>query len=105
MLSMGIVWYERKRDQKFLQERREVFDEYVRTQQETFSSLDIIQALEYIMRYLALQVSQVVIALLHFLARKVEYYLRKVRRRISAAAKPQEEPSSFVRAMKEKIEE
>lgn len=100
-LFLGMVWFERKRDRKFFQSERESFDRFVREQQEVFSSLDIIQALEYIMRYLALQISHVVVALLHFAAKRTERVLRKARKRINAAKPPQEEPSHFVKTMKE----
>ena len=100
-LFLGMVWFERKRDRKFFQNERESFDRFVREQQEVFSSLDIIQALEYIMRYLALQISHVVVALLHFAAKRIERVLRKARKRINAAKPPQEEPSHFVKTMKE----
>jgi len=100
-LFLGMVWFERKRDQKFFQEEREKFDTFIREQEEIFSALDIIQALEYIMRYLALQITHGVVALLHFMARRSERFLRKARRRIHAAKPPQEEPSHFVKSMKE----
>ncbi len=100
-LFLGMVWFERKRDQKFFQEEREKFDAFVREQKDIFSALDIIQALEYIMRYLALQITHVVVALLHFMARRSERFLRKARRRINAAKPAQEEPSHFVKSMKE----
>ncbi|MBL1434530.1 hypothetical protein COB87_003130 [Candidatus Wolfebacteria bacterium] len=104
-LFVGMVWFERKRDQKFLEKRRAQFDMFMREQEEIFSSLDIIQALEYIMRYLALQISHGVIAFLHFMARRSELFLRKARRKINAAKPPQEEPSHFVKAMREAKEE
>jgi len=100
-LFMGVVWFERKRDQKFFEEARERFDIFIREQKEIFSALDIIQALEYIMRYLALQITHGVVALLHFMARRSERFLRKARRRIDAAKPPQEEPSHFVKSMRE----
>lgn len=103
-LFVGVVWFERKRDKKFFEEYRVRLDRFVKEQQDALSSLDIIQALEYIMRYLAVWVSHVVIAVLHFLARKSERMLRKARRKLHAA-RPQEEPSHFVKAMKEARED
>lgn len=100
MLFVGVVWYERKRDKKFFEHTRSAFDRYVQKQLDELASLDIIQALEYIIRYIALTVTHVVVAVLHFTARRVERVLRKARRRLDAA-KPQEEPSHFVKAMKE----
>jgi|AntRauTorckE6833_2_1112554.scaffolds.fasta_scaffold52320_2 uncharacterized membrane protein len=101
-LFVGTVWFERKRNKKFFETERAQFDAFMREQEEIFSSLDIIQALEYIMRYLALQITHVVVAMLHFVARRSERFLRKARRRIDAA-KPQhqDEPSHFVKTMKE----
>ncbi|XKT75462.1 MAG: hypothetical protein ACJKSS_01600 [Patescibacteria group bacterium UBA2103] len=99
-LFMGVVWFERKRNKKFFEEVRAKFDVFVQDQQDALSSLDIIQALEYIMRYLAHQVSHVTVALLHFAARRSERMLRKARKRL-ADAKPVEEPSHFVKSMKE----
>lgn len=96
-----MVWFERKRDKKFFEAQRKSFDGFIQEQKEVFSSLDIIQALEYIMRYLALQISHGVLAILHFAAKRVERVLRKARKRITAAKPPQEEPSHFVKKMKE----
>ena len=100
MAFVAVVWLERKRDQKFFVVQRERFDAFVQKQYEEIKSLDIIEALEYIVRYIALQVSHVVVAVLHFIARRVERVLRKARRRLHQA-KPSEEPSHFVKAMRE----
>lgn len=100
MAFVAIVWLERKRDKKFLAVPRERFDAFVQRQYEEVKSLDIIEALEYIVRYIALQVSHVVVAVLHFIARRVERVLRRARKRLHQA-KPAEEPSHFVKAMRE----
>lgn len=97
---VAIVWFERKRDKKFFGSTRERFDAFVEKQYKEITSLDIIEALEYIVRYIALQVSHVVVAVLHFSARRLERVLRKARQRLHQA-KPAEEPSHFVKAMRE----
>lgn len=99
-LFVGMVWFERKRDQKFFEVTRGKFDDFVREQHTALSSLDIIQALEYIMRYLALQMSHLVVGILHFVAKRSERVLRKARKKLDAV-QPQEEPSQYVKAMKE----
>ena len=101
---VALIWFERKRDKKIFQGRREAFDRYVREWQERVATLDLRELLEYSMRYLALRISHVVVAVLHFIARRTERVLRRARRRLDAA-KPVEEPSSYVKAMKKMKEE
>jgi signal transduction histidine kinase len=99
VLFVGMVWFERKRNKKFFEGTRAKFDVYVKEQQSALASLDIIQALEYIMRYLALQMSHLIVGILHFVAKRSERVLRKARRKLHAA-QPQDEPSQYVKAMK-----
>ena len=92
---------ERSRGRRVYAPLREKIDSYVERSIGFCRSVPFGELLSRLVRSIGLEVSHFVVAVLHFLAKRVEKLLRRLRRKIQQETRPQEEPSAYVQAMKE----
>lgn len=97
----ALLIIERRREVRFFAERRDTFDAWVTHVEGELRTLKTAEIIEQTGKYVVFHVTHVAVALLHFLARKVEQVLRKLRRRVQRARPKQEEPSQYVKEMRE----